>query len=293
MGRIVVFGMLKERVIGEHAVNAYADIAQRAGAMGLLASLRRTSSRSELGNLRHMGKGNAVGQFLSLLDRLDITDFGHIGIGYLRTDIARNTYCAQFLKIAKNPKDTLIMLDADHRHPDDTLERLLAHDVGVVGALAFRRGAPFFPCVFAKNPDGPGYALPTHWEPGLAECAIVGTGAIAIQKWVLDKLLAAGYGPRFFKYTYDVPTVDSSEDIYFGQNCERLGIPHYCDMSLESPHLTVSDITSRDWFNWCARHPNEQVIDPAIFGVMGANPDPKAAETEAFNPAALIAEAVA
>src|ERR1044071_1567025 len=67
-----------------------------------------------------------------------------------RVDVNRNNIVRMFLQASKRDDDTLVMLDSDHVHPADIVERLVAHDVGVVGALAFTRGAPFMPCFFFR-----------------------------------------------------------------------------------------------------------------------------------------------
>lgn len=192
---------------------------------------------------------------------------------YSRTDTARNRIVQRFLKETQNDSDTLIMLDADHAHPGDILERLAVHDVGVVGALAFRRGAPFDPCFLMQDGESGETIRPAYWEERLYEGLIVGTGAIAIQRWVFRALDEAGFRYPYFRYEYDGDTF-ATEDIYFGECCRKVGIPHYCDMTLITPHLTVSQIDASTWHGWLEAHRsqlkfianNAPQIEPAWIG---------------------------
>lgn len=209
----VYWTILPERTVGEYAFIASCAVASRAGNMG----------------------------------------YSYITSNYQRVDVARNRVCNAFRKMATNPNDVLVMMDCDHTHPYDVIERLTRHDpsCGVVGALAFRRGEPYFPCYFLRIPGHEGVVQPLEIPYGdLVPCAIVGTGAIAIRRWVLDELHANGI-PAPFYYEYDDVMFETgefrSEDITFGLNCEKLGIAHYCDTSVITPHLTAAAIDETAW----------------------------------------------
>jgi len=192
------------------------------------------------------GSGSAFNNFLSVAIRSGIRDYRHLSIDPTRTDDARNKISRLFMEYSRNPKDTLVMLDADHDHPCDIIERLVVHNVGVVGALCFRRSHPYDPCVFVKVEDGftnmDISSLPA--SAGLVQCTMVGTGAIAIQRWVFTKLQESKLVWPWFRLVYN-PAFDTQpgEDIYFGLSCYRSGIPHFCDFGLESPHCGEQKIT--------------------------------------------------
>ncbi len=180
---------------------------------------------------------------------------------YTRTDIARNKLVERFLAESQDDMDALVMLDCDHVHPPDIIERLVAHgnqrpEVGVVGALAFRRGAPFDPCFFIENEEGGVDRLAEFG--GLHRGTIVGTGAIAIRRWVFRRLEEAGYLAPWFRYRYEDGTPEApSEDMYFGLCCQAAGIPHYCDTDLEIPHLIASQVDRESWAQYVEDHRDE------------------------------------
>lgn len=178
--------------------------------------------------------------------------YGHITYNCQRTDVARNRLAKAFRHLSKDPNDVLIMLDCDHVHPIDIVERLANHppELGVVGALAFSRGAPHFPCFFMRNTKTGNTMNPLEFTGGVMKGVIVGTGAIAIRRWVFDKIADAGYkAPFFYEYRDEMFETGNfqSEDVTFGLICEKLGIPHYCDTGLITPHLTATAIDETLW----------------------------------------------
>lgn len=176
---------------------------------------------------------------------------------YQRVDVARNNIVNIFMQDSHSDDDTLVMLDADHAHPADIVERLVAHDVGIVGALAFTRGAPFRPCFFYFV-DG-GFRTAMQWDvKGLMPCDAVGTGAIAIKRVVFRELLEKGYGPHYFQCIYpetiDIPT--PSEDMYFAAACYHAGIKQHVDTSLVTPHLMAAGIDETYFDEWKRANPS-------------------------------------
>lgn len=186
-----------------------------------------------------------------------------ISVPYMRTDMARNRICQSFLEVSKNPNDVLVMLDGDHVHPHDIVARLTAHpvDLGVVGALYFRRGEPYDPLFFRRM--GEQLRNPAEWEKGMVyRCDAVGTGAIAIRRWVFEKLNEQGMPYPWFQYVYPKKADFSmTEDIFFAGLCETAGISHYCDTSIITLHVGVKFIGERDWLQYVADHPEISVVE--------------------------------
>lgn len=214
----VYYSVLMERTIPDYAFSSFMDLSMRAG---------------------HLGHAR-------------------INIGYTRIDVARNTLVAEFIRNAKSDDDTLVMLDADHMHPDYTVERLAAHDEGVVVALAFRRCVPYDPQIYRFNDEG-NLVQPSEWGQGLLKIDAFGCAAIAMKRWVFRKLDEAGISYPWFRFWYPkgmgLDNKFPSEDIFFGLACGNAGIDCYCDTTVVSPHLTVGTVQTDTWQAYLADHP--------------------------------------
>jgi hypothetical protein len=199
----------------------------------------------------------ATNSLLNIAMNCGSSSYTRIAVPYMRTDVARNTLVKTFIEMpTPDPNDYLVMLDDDHDHPPDIVQRLTAHGMGVISALAFRRSEPYDPLFFVRCADGKLHA-PIEWVDGLYEMDAVGTGAIAIRRWVFGALDAAGYHWPYFRYTYpDGMRQFPTEDIYFMEHCEAVGIKVYCDTSVEIPHLTTGIIDSKTWIEWRTDHPD-------------------------------------
>lgn len=202
MSKRVWWAMLPERCVYDVALNVAIKLAQRATKLGYTAILPE----------------------------------------YGRTDVTRQSLCMAFLQASASPTDTLIMLDIDHDHPVDLLERLVAHDKPIVAPLMFRRGAPYEACAFRRGEDGGLHHL-ANFPPGLHRVQAVGSGALAIQRQALMKLASEGH-KWFFKYEYDTPQPMGapSEDLYFSKICEAEGVEMYVDTTIQTPHITLGYI---------------------------------------------------
>ena len=186
---------------------------------------------------------NGVPSAEILFDLIAIAQRGHpfVRMPYTRTDLARNSLAEHLLR--ETQFTHLLMLDADHRHPQDIVERLsrwVVKDPGrlVVAGMAFRRGVPFDPCIFMESNDGTGSTyVPAEWERGLMRVDLSGTAAMLISRKVFEQL------PRpWFAYDYGSAEQPQypGEDIWFCRQCQRAGIPIYVDTTTVSPHLLES-----------------------------------------------------
>lgn len=196
-------------------------------------------------------------------------DVYRISLPYMRTDNARNLCVDGFMGAPEpRPDDVLVMLDCDHIHPPNVVLRLAAHPYGVVGALAFRRSESSDPLFFMEV-NGK-LTAPAHWEKGrVYECDFVGTGAIAIKRWVFQKLLDEGEQPPYFRIDYKLgQAISLGEDHTFAMLCKKYGIRHYCDTGLEIPHLRMELSTQESWDAWRAKNPQKvEYIHPRKNGV--------------------------
>lgn len=165
-----------------------------------------------------------------------------IPMSYGRTDLVRNKLAT---KILGSRYTHLIMLDVDHTHPPDIIQRLMAHfikhpELQVVGGLNFRRGEPYEPCMFVRGDDGRHYSI-GDWprDAELIKVDAIGTGSIAIAREVFERMEP----PWFFNdYSKVMDDVWPGEDMGFSEKCRELGIGLYVDPHLTSPHLIDSVI---------------------------------------------------
>jgi hypothetical protein len=171
---------------------------------------------------------------------------------YARTDQVRTTYAEAFLSMSAGPDDVLVMLDSDMQHPPTVLPHLASHDSehSPVGLLYCRRGEPWDPCAFNIDltADYPAtYQRLVSWEEGLGSIDFVSTGAIAIRRWVFERLpwpwFVYQYDPDYWRKWGRWP----GEDVYFAKLCMEHGITHWLDTSLISRHLVVESIGAERW----------------------------------------------
>jgi len=194
----------------------------------------------------------AVNSFLHVMLECGKEDYVLLTQPYARTDVARNGFCQTFTGLSTQDDDTLVMLDADHTHPQLIVSRLASHEepFGVVGALAFTRGTPPTPMFRVRNEQGE-LMQPISWQKGLIPVAWVATPAIAIKRWVFDRV-------PYPWFTYKDEPGDNfivSEDIVFCRACERAGIQVYCDTGIITPHLDITEIGDRTWEDYVRAHP--------------------------------------
>jgi hypothetical protein len=180
-----------------------------------------------------------------------VNGFTRIQVPYMRVDWARNVIARAFCDGTKEPNDVLVMLDCDHKHPADIVMRLAAHEpaMGVVGALAFRRGPPYEPMMFLKSDSGV-FRSPAEWAAGTCyKIDAMGMAAIAIRRWVFDKLTESGYPFPWFRFEYPAYCgFNKSEDIYFCETCGAAGIDMFCNTAIVSPHIGTYMIDDKTWF---------------------------------------------
>ncbi len=174
-------------------------------------------------------------------------------INYSRTDLARNKAAEKLL--ASNFTH-LIMLDIDHKHPIDIVQKLARwflidkfnsenekRNIQVVGGLNFRRSYPHDPCCHLISKDGAIYA-PAKWDAGLIQVDDIGTGSIMIAREVFETIQ-----PPWFFNIYDKTWADvwPGEDIGFSHKCREYGIKLHVDTTLTSPHIITREIGEADF----------------------------------------------
>lgn len=171
---------------------------------------------------------------------------------YGRTDMVRNKLAIELLK---TDFTHLLMLDVDHKHPWDIVQRLsrwvlLDPKKLVIGGLNFRRGPPYDPCCYLRGKDGKLYP-PVEWTPGLIRVDAIGTGSILIAREVFERL-----PPPWFYNDYSRVWEDEwpGEDLGFSQLCRDNGIEMWVDTTTTSPHMIDGWVDETSFRQYLADH---------------------------------------
>jgi len=177
-----------------------------------------------------------------------------LNMPYQRTDLARNRASMELLK---SDFTHLLMLDIDHVHPHDIIQRLAKWVVAdpkkyqVVGGLNFRRSEPYDPCAYKIGDDGSMYTIAWEKDDEIVEVDRLGTGSILIAREVLETI-----PPPWFVNDYSQGWRDAwpGEDIGFNKLCVQHGIKMWVDVTVTSPHIPPAIIDGATWQKWAANN---------------------------------------
>ena len=137
--------------------------------------------------------------------------------------------------------DWLLMIDDDHiiNIDDDSgkqgkgadcynfLQKLLDHDVDIVGPIYYQRGGQAKPVVMAQSGNGFSFMNDHDLTGGLQEIGVQGGGCILIKMHVFDKLKQPWFEPE---HTYGT-------DIQLCKAARAAGFKVYTDSSIEMGHV--------------------------------------------------------
>ena len=194
--------------------------------------------------------------FLRLAEEAGRREFIYIPQFRKRTDIARDDIVAEFLRLSSDPEDTLVMLDADHWHPHNVIERLASACKPIVTALAFKSNPEEpLPCMWLRDENGL-LSVPRTWpRDSLFQVAIGGAGAIAIQRQVFLKFIKHGWDRMFFFYEYLPDGTRTSDEVGLYSMAEQLGIPAFVDTGIVTPHCVEGVVDETSYLDWSKDHP--------------------------------------
>jgi len=137
----------------------------------------------------------------------------------------------------------IVMIDDDMTFKQDFLMRLIAHDVDVVGGLAFKRTPDYHPCVYKKKEGTDDHfpILPQVFQ----EVDAIGTGGIMIKREVFEKLKYP-----FFETWYDESNPDKhfSVDFDFCMKAKSAGIKLFVDPDAEMGHIGENPVITKETF---------------------------------------------
>lgn len=138
----------------------------------------------------------------------------------------------------------LLFMDTDQVYHPETIPRLLAHNLPVVGALVYRRYPPFDPLMYRGKINE--YQTIRDWEPdSLVEVDATGTGCILYQMSVFDALPDPWF--HFRQTIKDGTERTVGEDIGFCSDLKAAGFKIFVDTSVPAGHLTMLEVTEGTW----------------------------------------------
>lgn len=178
-----------------------------------------------------------------------------LNMPYQRTDLARNKAAMELLK---TDFTHLLMLDIDHVHPTDIIQRLAKwvlkdpKEFQVVGGLNFRRSEPHDPCAYTWDDENE-KMWTIDWDENteIVEVDRLGTGSILIAREVFETI-----EPPWFYNDYSQVWKDSwpGEDMGFSRKVRAAGIKMWVDVKTTSPHITPAVVDANSWRKWQAKN---------------------------------------
>lgn len=148
----------------------------------------------------------------------------------------------------------LLFIDDDMVFNDDAFERLLSHDLPIVGGLCHNRRPPYMP-ILMREYNG-GYTFVYDYdreidENGLIEVDATGAAFLLVKREVFEKIAATGEDPFAIR--------GPGEDISFCLRAKEQGYKIYVDTTVEIGH--VGEVTVTNDF---ARRNRDFVIFPWV-----------------------------
>lgn len=118
----------------------------------------------------------------------------------------------------------ILFIDDDMVFPADTLDRLLAHEVEIVGVNSHSRKLPLKSTVLFDGEELP---------KDLFEAITVGGGVLLVDMKVFSKIEMPWFG---FK-TNEVGMITMGEDAWFCEKAQYAGYKIWCDPTLSIGHI--------------------------------------------------------
>lgn len=141
------------------------------------------------------------------------------------------------LDAIKTGVDFVFYMDADMVYPGDTIVKLLAHNVDVVGGMYMTRKLPTLPVHFRKLALDKDFGADSNrdykFNTGLQETEASGFGGVLVKRQVLEKMSM----PYFHVIRKEDGSGFWGEDIYFYKVLKDLGIKSYVDTSVNYGHV--------------------------------------------------------
>lgn len=148
--------------------------------------------------------------------------------------------------LAAEPRVTHVLwIDDDMEMPADALERLLKHDLPIIGGLCHARRPPYHPILAKKHDPVWGYNEGSYGfvyeypKNALVEVDATGAGFLLVKREVFEAIDAEFGAEKWWE-----PIGSDSEDFSFCHRARKCGFAIKVDTSLEIGHVADVVITS-------------------------------------------------
>jgi len=138
------------------------------------------------------------------------------------------------------------MTDTDQVYPQDTLMRLLEHDVDIIAAKVHKRYPPYDPILFRGTIDNFDSVPDEEWSKDggqTVEVDATGFGSVLINMEVFEKIERPWF--NFDLYNFDSPV---GEDIGFYLKAREAGFRVFVDCSIKIGHLVRMVVNEESYF---------------------------------------------
>ena len=169
---------------------------------------------------------------LKILDSVDKKEYSFVNTRNYPIHYARNYLAEQFLKNKKS--DYLLFLDSDmiFTNEETFIKRLLEIDADISSALAFKKGFPYEPTMYKKEPVGEKCKSIEEYEEGeIIEVDAVGMACCLIKRKVFETIKQPWFG--FITLEDDF----LGEDLTFCKKAKEAGLTIKVDTGLIAAHV--------------------------------------------------------
>jgi hypothetical protein len=157
----------------------------------------------------------------------------------------------------------ILWIDADMVFPADTLHRLMAHNLPVVGANCVRRQEPY--TWTAQDKDGKNFS--SFNKTGVEEVGYLGFGVTLMRTDCFTQI-----DPPFFNFEWVLDNPDTmaghymGEDIFLFEKLSKIGIrPHVDhDLSQQIKHVGRLEVGAEWAAGWSEAVPEGVTLDPGV-----------------------------
>lgn len=148
-----------------------------------------------------------------------------VGLQNTRCSVIDHGRCVALESLKQSNASHILFLDSDMIFPHQTLERLLSHNLDVVGASYCTRKAPF--AMTHLNMDMTSAIPEFNDDFPLKEVHSLGGGCLLIRAEVFDKI-----PPPHFQSVWPTPNAPQGEDRTFCIRARKAGFKVWCDWPL-------------------------------------------------------------